>query len=319
VKKSAVVSLVTIAAAIALPQAAYAPPPPKTPQVVTGDATAIGQTTVTLNGTVNPRGTATTYEFDYGKTKSYGTSTAPVSAGSGTTAKSVSATATGLEPGTTYHFRIEATNTSGTVRGHDATFKTLPRLTAVAKPARLVFGSATTIGGQLLDEDHAGKTVELQANPYPYKGFVAVTTTTTSSTGSYAFPPVKPTRNTRYRTEVKDLSVKSAVLNVGVRIRLTRSANDATPAAGQTVAFSGFACPAHVGDLVSLQRRTSTGGWATVNTTHLVQAAATPACAHRSRYQVSIHVLHNRTFRVVAAADADHLRGISRSIAITVH
>ena len=111
----------------------------------------------------------------------------------------------------------------------------------------------------------------------------------------------------------------SRTVNVGVRIRLTRGVSDATPAKGQSVTFSGFACPAHVGGLLSLQRRSSTGQWVTVAQTHLVQTSASSACANRSRYGLAIHVYHNRTFRAVAAADADHLRGISRRIAIAVH
>lgn len=317
-RKPALLALLTIAMAVGATQPAYAPPA-KRPQVSTGDATAIGQTAATLQGSVNPRGLATTYRFDYGQTSSYGQSTTPVSAGSGTTATNVSSHITGLSPGMTYHFRIEATNSAGPTLGKDKRFTTLPRLTIATKPSVLVFGSSTTISGQLQSEGNAAQTIELQANAYPYSGFVTVATTTTDSLGRYSFarrPPV----NTRFRTRtVKAPLATSPVAGVGVRIRLTRQVSDATPAAGQTVTFSGFACPAHVGGLLSLQRRTGTGGWETVAKTHLVQTTASPACANRSRYQLAIRVFHNRTFRAVAAADADHLRGISRGIAIAVH
>jgi hypothetical protein len=182
----------------------------------------------------------------------------------------------------------------------------------------VVFGSSTTISGQLQSEANAGKTVELQANPYPYTGFVAVATTTTDANGHYSFVR-KPPLNTRFRTVVDDLSVTSGVANVGVRIRLGRRASDATPAAGDQVTFSGFACPAHNGAVLALQRRTATGAWETVKRTNLVQGAAGPSCANRSRYRLSIRVFHDRTFRTVAERDADHLRGISRPIAIAVH
>ena len=127
-------------------------------------------------------------------------------------------------------------------------------------------------------------------------------------------------RTTRFRTlTVKAPLATSRTVSVGVRIRLTRGVSDATPAKGQSVTFSGFACPAHVGGLLSLQRRSSTGQWVTVVQTHLVQATASPTCANRSSYKLSIRIFHNRTFRAVAARDADHLRGISASIAIKVH
>ena len=294
--------------------------PAHSPQVFTGSATQVGQAAATLNGSVNPRGLATTYRFDYGKTTTYGLSTPVGSAGSGTTAKSVSAHITGLAPGTTYHFRLEATNSAGTTLGKDAHFKTLPRLTIAAKPGRIVFGSSTTIKGQLQSEAAAGKSIDLQANPYPYKGFVTVATTTTDSLGRYAFIGQRPTVITRYRTmTAKAPSATSGTVSVGVRIRLSRKASDTTPAKGQKVAFSGFACPAHVGDLLSLQRHSSTGKWVTVGQTHLVQAAPTSTCSNRSSYKVTIAVSKNGTFRTVAARDADHLRGISATIAIKVH
>src|SRR5207247_2538714 len=62
---------------------------------------------------------------EYGTTTAYGKS-APCtpSPGSGESPVAVSAPVTGLEPSTTYHFRISATNTGGTNKGSDETFKT---------------------------------------------------------------------------------------------------------------------------------------------------------------------------------------------------
>src|SRR5205814_8890424 len=45
------------------------------PSVTTGSATAIGRTSATLNGTANPNGSATTANFEYGLTTSYGNTT----------------------------------------------------------------------------------------------------------------------------------------------------------------------------------------------------------------------------------------------------
>jgi hypothetical protein len=94
------------------------------PIVTTLDATSVTGISATLNGTVNPNGIATTYSFSWGTTTSYGNTTTVTSAGSGTSAVNVSAPITGLANGTTYHFRISATNTDGTSSGGDKSFTT---------------------------------------------------------------------------------------------------------------------------------------------------------------------------------------------------
>jgi hypothetical protein len=94
------------------------------PFATTGGATNITSSGATLNGSVNPNRAATTYSFQYGTSTSYGSQTASQSAGSGTSDQPASAGISGLVPGTTYHFRIVATNSDGTTFGSDATFTT---------------------------------------------------------------------------------------------------------------------------------------------------------------------------------------------------
>src|SRR6266480_536339 len=151
-------AVVASAQATAAPKAPKAKPP-RPPQVSTGPATAIGQTAATLTGSVNPRGHPTTYHFDYGLTTAYSHSTAVLSAGSGATAKTVSARVGGLVPGTTYHFRLVGSNSAGRTLGKDSHFTTLPRLTIRAKPNPVVYGSATTIGGQLQAPNNSGRSI----------------------------------------------------------------------------------------------------------------------------------------------------------------
>ncbi len=98
------------------------------PTVVTGAASSITQTSATLNGTVNANGEAVSEcELEFGPTASYGTN-APCTPppGSGSSPVAVSAAITSLTANTTYHFRIVATNSAGTSKGSDQTFKTLP-------------------------------------------------------------------------------------------------------------------------------------------------------------------------------------------------
>lgn len=94
------------------------------PSVTTGSASSIGESSATVNGTVNPNGQATTYYFRYGTTTSYGMQTSPANAGSGTTPVGVHATLGGLTANTTYHYQLVAQSSSGTTNGADQTLTT---------------------------------------------------------------------------------------------------------------------------------------------------------------------------------------------------
>jgi hypothetical protein len=91
---------------------------------ITKIATEITATKAKLEGVVNPEGLATTYIFEWGTTKSYGNKTSVVSAGSTRTNQAASATISGLTSATEYHYRLVATNSTGTTNGLDKTFKT---------------------------------------------------------------------------------------------------------------------------------------------------------------------------------------------------
>jgi hypothetical protein len=88
----------------------------------------------TLNGSINPRGTDTHYYFKYGTSTSYGSVTGEGDAGSGTSGVGKSNAVT-LSPGTTYHYRIVASNTGGTTEGSDEQFTTPGPVEAVTSAA----------------------------------------------------------------------------------------------------------------------------------------------------------------------------------------
>ena len=91
----------------------------------TAGATGITGTSATIHGIINPRGVTTLFRFDVGRTKSYGASSSPSSAGAGTRNVSVSANVTHLSFNTTYHYRVVAIrNGRVVVVGADRTFKT---------------------------------------------------------------------------------------------------------------------------------------------------------------------------------------------------
>jgi hypothetical protein len=102
------------------------------PVATTLPATALGDTTATLNAQVDPNGASTTYEFEYGITNRYGSTTAPTTA-NGAGARAVSSAIAGLAPGTLYHYRVDAINGGGTTLGADAAFTTTGK--AVSAPS----------------------------------------------------------------------------------------------------------------------------------------------------------------------------------------
>ena len=112
------------------------------PSVATGSASSIGLTSARLSGTVTPNGQATTWYFEYGTSTSYGSKTATRSAGSGTGTANVSASLTRLRTTTTYHYRLVATNGSGTTIGSDRSFST--SLAPAVRTGSVQNGGSTT-------------------------------------------------------------------------------------------------------------------------------------------------------------------------------
>jgi hypothetical protein len=126
--RSIVVLGSTLLVGAVVPAAALAKPP----SVTTLTASSVGPHSAVVGGSLNPNDKPATYSFEYGTTTAYGTSTAAASIAKGKVAVTVVATVTGLEPNTTYHFRLVASNSDGTAHGTDVTFTTSADLTAPA-------------------------------------------------------------------------------------------------------------------------------------------------------------------------------------------
>ena len=117
------------------------------PSATTGPTTTVDSTTATVTGNVVPGGQTTTWYVEYGTGTAYGSKTAAKSAGSGSAAVAVSAGLTGLKAGTTYHYRVVATNGAGTSHGTDAVFTTTVPPDVTTGAASGISASAATLNG----------------------------------------------------------------------------------------------------------------------------------------------------------------------------
>ncbi|MEX2253399.1 MAG: hypothetical protein WD649_04550 [Thermoleophilaceae bacterium] len=112
---------------------------PLTPAVQTTATTLRTATSATLTGRLNPNGTATEWRFEWGSDDSYGNLT-PLELATGAAERTVTATIEGLDPQTTYHYRLIADNGEeeapgdSVIEGADATVTT--RAEAAPPPAR---------------------------------------------------------------------------------------------------------------------------------------------------------------------------------------
>jgi sugar lactone lactonase YvrE len=131
----------------------------KAPQATTEAASEVKGNSATLNGTVNPEGSATKYFFEYDQTEYKGQTThgskapaSPESIGQGTSNVSVHQTPSGMNPGTTYHFRLVAESAVATSYGEDRTLKTPQAPKATTEAASEIKGNSATLNGTVNPE-----------------------------------------------------------------------------------------------------------------------------------------------------------------------
>jgi hypothetical protein len=103
------------------------------PLLAEAKARAVDEHSVRVTATIDPSNSPTTYVIEYGTSPTLGSSTAPVSAGSGTEPIEVSPVIGGLSPATQYYFKLVATNLV-----NSAASENLPAATFPAPPS---FGS----------------------------------------------------------------------------------------------------------------------------------------------------------------------------------
>jgi hypothetical protein len=94
---------------------------PGKPEVEAFSSSDVTVDSAELHALVNPQGTATSYHFEYGTTPAYGSDTPEVDIGESHEGEPVHEHIEGLQDAV-YHFRVIATNTSGTTTSADQTF-----------------------------------------------------------------------------------------------------------------------------------------------------------------------------------------------------
>ncbi len=273
------------------------------PTVVTGAPQNIAPTTVTLTGSVDPRGRGTSWQFEYGTTTAYGSKTRSNNAGSKPGSVAVDEQLKDLKPGTTYHYRLVASNKVGKATGADATFAT-PQAVTLRKPAStVVAGRYVTLSGTVTSAQ-PGFTVAVLARPFGANEFSQVATVLTGGGGVWTYL-AQPRIATTYEASANGGT--SATFTVGVRpavsLRLITKARFATRVSGAT----GF-----TGKFVKLQRRVN-GRWVNVKQKRLNASSV-------ALFPASLLPRGRSTIRIamsVNQAGPGYLGGLSRTLAYT--
>jgi hypothetical protein len=284
---------------------------PGPPGATTGSARSVTVSAARLAASVDPNGRATTYHFEWGTTTGYGQRTSEASAGSGESARSVSAPISGLSANTRYHFRVVATNDAGTTRGRDRSFVTLrnPRaITASASPNPTVWSATTTVTGRVSGQGVGGATVALERQDFPFGGpFYLVGTKKVSGSGSFSFKvgPLWAMARLRVTTRTTIVAASPIVevrnaLRVGLRARRI---------SGGRVRLQGAVSPAVPNGRATLQKRSPSGRWVPLR-----RAGVHPLAGARSRYRFTVR--RRGAYRVVVLPRDNfaHVHGTSREV-----
>lgn len=230
------------------------------PTVTTSLASSIHPTTATVNGVVNPNGTATNWYVQYGLSTNaaYGSQTASKSVGSGAAAVKVSGSLAGLTPAASYHYRVVASSAAGTSYGGDSTFNT-PIAPAVVTIAASHITSTSASFNAVVNPEGLGTTWYFQFGLTASYGsnttrsFLAAGPNDVSVSLAVGNLAVQST----YHYRVVAMSRAGTSYGVGLIVLtgapLTLTSTPATISYGQTVKLSGALESGLAGQVVTLQ------------------------------------------------------------------
>lgn len=123
------------------------------PSVSTGGYDSVTSNNATLTGSVNPQGCQTYYAFEYGRSSEGYPNEIGGSAGSGTSPTSVQTySALGLQPSTSYHYRLSAWNSEDEITGSSGSFttsSTCTKPTVTTEDASFVTSDKAFLNGKI--------------------------------------------------------------------------------------------------------------------------------------------------------------------------
>jgi hypothetical protein len=287
------------------------------PAATTGAASGVTYESAVVAGSVNPGSESTVVYFQYGTTAEYGAQSAPTQVAAGKKAVPVSVTISGLAAGTIYHYRLVASNATGTALGAGRTVTTakIPLSLAIAAaPSVVTVGGATTIEGTLSGTGNAGAAVQLQQNPFPYTaGFVDVgNPELTLANGTFAFNVLGVAANTQYR--VVSGTVASADVVVSAALGVTLHAQAGGTHRHPTIRFSGSIAPAEPSARIGFERLIGTN-WKVVGGT-IAGATMTNGVVHFGK---TITIRSGGFFRaLVLPVEGAHVSGYSQTVTVRI-
>jgi hypothetical protein len=257
---------------------------------------------VLVNARIDPNEAETTYFVQIGLTKLYGVNTGSESAGSGAGPRRVSIPVAGLAPATKYHYRVVAQNKHGITNSGDRTFKTRNQPLGVvlaANPATIAPGGGTQLTGQLTGTNNANRDVVLQANQWPFAGFVNVgNKIVTDAQGNFSFSVLTIPFNTQFQVALAQRpEVVSPVVFVGAAMSTTTDVKTVKRFKhSKRVRFKGAITPAPAQHSVSVQKLRD-GVWTTIAT---VGSVSVNRDGSRATYSKKVRIHRSGKFRVIA-------------------
>jgi hypothetical protein len=273
------------------------------PIVRVGSASGVTSNAATLTGTVDPNGHAASWYFQYGTTTGYGLVTPTRSSSSSSGARNVSEAIGNLRAGTTYHYRLVASNSVGTSYSTDGVVATAgPPLTLATSSGTVVLSGGVMLSGRVAS-GRSNESVVVFAQPFASGSFSAVATVLTDAGGAWVLR-VRPRILTAYKSVWSGNTSATVTINVhpAVSLRALGRLRFATHVTG-TRSFAGR--------VAQLQRRRLDGSWVTIARARLNRASNAVLHPRLRRGRSTLRIAFS-----VNQAGPGYLAGFSRSITI---